>query len=242
MNVQIFNTREQLARGFCDFLVHDTRNILQHSKQYSLALSGGSTPINVFRMLAEEYRTRIPWDCIHFYWGDERCVPPDHPESNYGSARVILFDQLHISDDHIHRIKGEAEPEAEAAHYGSLLTQMLPAGNHFPVFDLVMLGMGDDGHTASIFPDRPDLLTSNYNCAVALHPDTGQKRITITGGVILEARAIVILVSGTSKREMLESILQEKEFALRFPAAILGRSPSARWFCDRDASPGKQYA
>ena len=117
-----------------------------------IALSGGSTPLAVFSQLRAT-TTREDWSNVHLYWGDERCVDPAHDESNYGSARNLLIKPLGISDEQVHRMKGEEVPRPEAKRYSDLLMDQLPVENGMPVFDWVWLGMGEDGHTASIFPD-----------------------------------------------------------------------------------------
>ena len=120
---------------------------------FHLVLSGGGTPRQLYRKLATPpFTSMMPWSDVHLYWGDERCVPPGHTESNYGQAWDILIKNVPVRDDNIHRIKGELAPEAAASDYRSLLKNMSSAGREWPEFDLVLLGLGDDGHTASLFP------------------------------------------------------------------------------------------
>ncbi|MFN8208202.1 MAG: 6-phosphogluconolactonase [Bacteroidales bacterium] len=237
MYIHTFGSMPELARGFCEFLKDDSEKALYTNNEYSIALAGGSTPRSVFEILAMEYRTSIPWKDFHFYWGDERCVPPGHPESNYGMAREILFEQVPVPSENIHRMQGEANPEAEAKRYGNLLLEKLPISENLPVFDLVMLGMGEDGHTASIFPGQHDLLESVYPCAVSSHPKTGQQRITLTGPVILNSKAVLFLVGGRSKQSIFKRILAGGKEALDLPAWHIGQGPRVQWFCDRDAHP-----
>jgi 6-phosphogluconolactonase len=237
MNIRTFSSMPELARGFCEFLKDDCFKRLSINKEYFIALAGGSTPRSVFEILAMEYKTKIPWQQLHFCWGDERCVPPNHPESNYGMAREILIDQVPVPSENIHRIRGEDDPEGEAKRYGNLLLERLPISNKLPEFDLIMLGMGEDGHTASIFPDRIDLLKTEKPCAVSLHPKTGQKRITLTGPAILNARTILFMVGGRSKQFMMNKLLAGGEEARNYPAWHIGQGPRTKWYCDRDAHP-----
>jgi 6-phosphogluconolactonase len=156
-------------------------------------------------------------------------------------AREILFEQVPIPIDNIHRIHGEDDADTESIRYGTLLLEKLPISNKLPVFDLVMLGMGEDGHTASIFPNRPDLLAYEFPCAVSSHPKSGQKRITLTGPTILNAKTVLFMVGGRSKQPMLKKILAGGEEASGLPAWQIGQSPRTKWFCDWDAHPHRPH-
>ena len=171
-----FPTGDKLANTFAEHFV----NWIQEQEQHDLhiALSGGSTPKTLFAILAQEpYNSSIPCNRLHFYWGDERCVAPDHADSNYGMTHAILLSQIDIPAENIHRSRGEDNPEDEAKRYSEEITKNVLNS----AFDLIMLGMGDDGHTASIFPHEMHLLENPNVCAVATHPVSGQKRITLTG-------------------------------------------------------------
>ena len=148
MELKIYTSKEEVAKRFSEYLVKITNS----KEEVHIALSGGSTQKIVFDMLAEEYGTDINWDNVHFYWGDERCVPPTHEDSNYKMTLVHLFEKISIPAANIHRIHGEDDPGQEAKRYAQLLDDKLPKRKKIPQFDLVILGMGDDGHTASIFP------------------------------------------------------------------------------------------
>ena len=215
MEIQIKQTPEDVARALAEQMVDWSREgNLRH-----IALSGGSTPRLLFDILASEFKGKLPWEQLAFYWGDERCVPPGHDQSNYGMTRDRLLEPLGIDDTRVHRIRGEAEPETEASRYAGLLQTQLPEQSGIPRFDLVMLGLGTDGHTASIFPHEAALWDSNALCEVATHPETGQKRITITGQVINQAARVVFLVTGESKEGRVREILEGAEAAAAYPAA-----------------------
>lgn len=228
METKIFYTKEQLAQFFGDYLTELTKQ----DKQVNIALSGGSTPETIFDVLSQEYRHSIKWKRLRFFWGDERCVPPDHEESNYNMTRQHLFDHLPIPDKNIFRIKGELSPEEARLDYISVLKAELPKENDLPVFDVVMLGMGDDGHTASIFPYEKHLWNSPRWCETGTHPTSGQKRITLTGGVINNAREIVFLVTGKNKAPIVYEILNEKDGHQAYPAAMADRGKSI-WLLDQ---------
>lgn len=192
--------------------------MLEGTSELNIALSGGNTPIEVFKTLAADYSTKIEWNRINFYWVDERCVSPVSPESNFGNAYNTLFKFINISPARLHRIDGENDPEKEAERYSELVSHTIPAINSLPSFDIILLGIGDDGHTASIFPNQMELITVDKIYAVAIHPDTGQKRITMTGSLINNAKYIYFLVSGKNKENVVKNILDGNEEAKKYPA------------------------
>ncbi len=214
MKVYKYKNAEDVALNFAKFLA----NQIDQSKSYSVALSGGSTPKLLFEILATQFNEIINWKNLHVYWGDERCVPPTNSESNFGVANDILFSRLNEVPD-IHRVFGESDPNEEAKRYSNELLSNIPIKNELPQFDLIILGMGDDGHTASIFPHRMELITAPGVCEVALHPTTGQKRITLTGPVINNAKQIAFLVTGESKAERIRQIHFSEDVSAQFPAA-----------------------
>ncbi len=206
---------EQFAANFSDWL-----NQVPQDRKASVALSGGSTPKQLFELWGSEWAESIDWNRIHFFWGDERCVAPDDPESNFGVAHEVWLSRVAIDPSNIHRVFGESDPEVEAIRYGNeILKQVRIGSNAVPQFDMILLGMGTDGHTASIFPNQMELLTSNQVCAVATHPETGQKRITLTGTVINNAAKAVFLVTGANKAEILQQIFEKTGAYQTFPAA-----------------------
>ena len=171
------------------------------------------------------------------YWGDERCVPPTDDESNYKMTKDYLLRTIEIPPANVHRILGENEPQREALRYGSLLQSHLPENNGVPSFDMVILGMGEDGHTASIFPHEIYLWDSERNCEVATHPVSGQKRITITGKIINNSREVVFLVTGEEKADKVVTILQKKEGYRQYPAALADPvNGKLSWFLDAGAA------
>jgi 6-phosphogluconolactonase len=204
-----------------------------------IALSGGSTPKLLFDILAEDYRDVLPWEALEFYWGDERCVPPTDPDSNYGMTLDRLFSRLDIPQAHIHRIAGENDPQEEAERYGALIGDRLPKVAGTPRFDLIILGLGTDGHTASIFPHEMQLWDAEAVCAVATHPESGQKRITLTGQVINRAARVVFLVTGPSKASRVREIIKGAVQAKAYPAArVAPKDGRLIWMLDEDAATG----
>lgn len=233
--LHIFKASEEVATEFADQMI----NWIQEysGKSFQLAISGGKTPDLLFSVLAEKYGNSELWQKVHFWWVDERMVPPGHPESNFGRAQQLLFSQINIPELNIHRIKGENDPELEALSYSIQIRESLPHERNWPVFDLILLGMGDDGHTASIFPDQMNLLNSGQICEVAVHPQSGQKRVTLTGKVINSARKVCFLVTGSNKAQRLFEIFSDPAQAAFLPAAhIHPESGDLLWIVDESAS------
>lgn len=235
MEIKTSETKEKVAQEFSEYF----RQLAKADQPLHVALSGGSTPKIIFDYLAEHFGSEINWKNIHFYWGDERCVPPTDSESNYKMTVDHLLSKIDMPSENIHRVLGENEPLEEAARYGEVLDKNLSKLNDIPQFDLVMLGMGDDGHTVSIFPDSIALWDSPENCVVATHPDSGQKRVTITGKLVNNAKAVAFLVTGAGKAEKVQEIIKkEKDFA-SYPASLVQPSHGELiWFMDEDAAKG----
>ncbi len=229
----IFQTKREVARQLAEDLVLWT----SEKTKFNMAISGGSTPKVLFELLATAYLERIEWRKIHFYWVDERCVLPNHEDSNFRMTYNTLLRYIPIGDLNVHRIRGEKEPVEEANRYGQLIDYSVPHHQNIPQFDLIMLGMGDDGHTASIFPDQVGLLTSEQICAVARHPQSGQFRVTMTGKVINNAKKVVFIVTGEDKAKCIHEVLNQKNNWMFYPAAyIQPKSGDLTWYLDQAAA------
>ncbi len=227
---------EHLSSEFLKFiseasLVKDSINI---------AFSGGNTPGVFFEQLASDQAkqpSKDLWRKVHFFWVDERCVPPDHADSNYGMTKKRLLDRINISPKNIHRIRGEHEPVSEAIRYGGEIDRNVRKQDGIPVFDWIFLGIGNDGHTASIFPNRMDLISSDQLCAASSHPDTGQFRVTLTGRPLVKGQRITFLVTGESKSVVIRQIISKEPEATNYPAAqIYSLCKNADLYTDKDAS------
>lgn len=238
MEIRIFENKSSLAKTFSE----DLKFLINANESVHIALSGGSTPKAIFDHLAKYYSEEIYWKNVHFYWGDERCVGPEDDQSNYKMTMDHLFSKINIPSENIHRILGENAPANEAKSYSNLLAKNLELKDDLPSFDLVILGMGDDGHTASIFPHEISLFQSSKICDVAIHPDSGQKRITITGEVINNAKKVVFLVTGSNKQEKLGAIMEKKAGYKKYPAALVSpRSNRLIWYLDKSAVSGIDF-
>ncbi|MFY0592075.1 6-phosphogluconolactonase [Roseivirga sp.] len=233
MKKQIYKDANAAADGFAQYLLskHKSQDTL------SIALSGGSTPKILFNLLADKYLSEIDWSKIQLYWGDERCVPPTDNESNYKMTVDHLISKINIPETNIHRVLGENSPTEEAVRYGQLLAEHLPIVDGLPEFDIIILGIGTDGHTASIFPHEIELMTSASICAIGINPDSGQKRITLTGPVINNAKSVCFLATGASKAEKLSEIFSASGNFESYPAAHVSPTHGELiWFLDEDSS------
>jgi 6-phosphogluconolactonase len=234
--IKISPSPHELANEFAGEIAVMAQKAFLRKKNFTVALSGGSTPNLLFNILGSGLHENTTWDYVHFFWGDERCVSPDDEESNFGMAKKLFFDKIEIPAGNIHRISGENDPEEELKRYSEEIKSVVRNQNGLPVFDLIILGLGGDGHTASIFPGNENLLTSESICAVAVHPSSGQKRITLTGRVINNADIIVFLVTGSNKAPVVADII-EKQGVVDYPAA--GIEPvhgTLRWYLDINAA------
>jgi 6-phosphogluconolactonase len=204
---------------------------------FHIALAGGSTPRSLYRLLAADYRDRVDWPCVHVYFGDERCVAPDHPDSNYGMARAALLQHVAIPPAQIHRIEAEdPDPHAAARRYAELLHDRLPRSHGIGRFDLVLLGLGPDGHIASLFPDTA-ILDERRAWTAAVHVDKLQAwRISLTYPVIDAARHVALLVAGDNKAAIVREVIGDPAAAPRYPAGRLQPQGELEWFIDRAAA------
>ncbi|MFV0506757.1 MAG: 6-phosphogluconolactonase [Bacteroidales bacterium] len=232
--VRIFNKTEELIRNVAESI----KTQINHCDDtLHIALSGGSTPKRLFCLLGDEYSKSIEWNRVHLWWGDERIVPPTDEDSNFKQVNDLLISKIKIPTQNIHRIKGELSANEACADLESNLQSDMPEKEGIPHFDIVLLGMGDDGHTASIFPDRLDLLSCDELCTVVHHPISAQERVTMTGKIINHAKNIWFLVTGNDKRERVDDIFTENECAENLPAAhILPTNGELVWFLDKEAS------
>lgn len=233
-NIHIFPTIEKLAEYFS---VRIARSITETaSRPFYIAFSGGSTPREIFRFLAENYYDKIKWSRVMIFWGDERCVSPSSDESNFRMAYESLIKNISIPGSNIYRIEAEKDPADEAVRYSGMVGNLLPHKNNLPRFDMVMLGMGEDGHTASIFPGHINLFHSEKLFDVSEHPATKQKRITATGRLINNSKEVCFLVTGANKAERVSQVLQKKPGWENLPASLVKPNDGRlEWILDAQA-------
>ncbi|MET1259754.1 6-phosphogluconolactonase [Flagellimonas sp. DF-77] len=235
MELKIQKDKTAVAEAFSAYFAE----FVKGKESVHIALSGGSTPKLIFDILADTFGETIDWSTLHFYWGDERCVPPTDTESNYKMTVDHLFSKIDVPKENIHRVLGENDPKGEAMRYANLLEINLDRVKGVPQFDLVLLGMGDDGHTASIFPHEIDLWHAEDHCVVATHPESGQQRVSINGKVINTAKTVVFLVTGEAKTEKFRCIKDRQEGYEALPASLVAPdSGELIWFLDKAAAGG----
>lgn len=231
----------QLAATFCEYFADLINGRINRIGFATLAISGGRTPDMIFSELSNNFQDSVNWQKLLVYWVDERCVPPDDPESNYGRAARLLIDNVEIIPDNVFRIMGEHPPPEEVRRYSELLRSNLIIKNDKPCFDLIMLGVGTDGHTASIFPGQEHLFSTGELVAASVNPATGSKRITLTGPLINNASNIAVIASGHEKKNVISSVLDETRNERIYPVQFVRpEHGSISWFLTRDTLPDQQ--
>jgi 6-phosphogluconolactonase len=210
---------------------------------FHVALSGGSTPAALHRRLAQhDFADKIDWSRTHIWFGDERCVGPEHPDSNYRMARETLLQLTPIPPEQIHRIHGEAsQPPQAAQQYATLLEKLLPTRHDLPCFDLMMLGIGADGHIASLFPNSENLKVRHTTVSAAWIDTQKGWRISLTLPVIQNARHIMLLASGKGKADILEKVLGNHPATDALPATLIRGLPQTEWFLDHASTIGLRH-
>jgi 6-phosphogluconolactonase len=234
--IEVFPETASVGERGAELFLSEARRAILEKGRFTVALSGGASPIPLFRSLAEKAPfSGIQWGKAHVFWADERCVPPDHGESNYRLARELFLDMLPPPGVVIHRIPGELPPRDGARRYEEELARAFP-GESVPVFDQIWLGLGSDGHTASLFPVC-ETQGSAGRTAIAVYVEKpGSHRVTLTLPVINNARHVVFLVTGAGKADIVTEILEGKDGA-RYPAAqVAPTAGTLTWLLDADAA------
>lgn len=235
--VQVFDDAEAVARGAAERFVELGQAAIDARGCFSVGLAGGSTPKRAYELLASEaYREQLNWSKVHIFFGDERCVPPDHSESNYRMANEALISRVSIPPPNVHRINGLGDAVANASLYeDELRTFFNPAS--WPRFDLVLLGMGDDGHTASLFPGTKALVEPRAWVVANWVEKFGAFRITLTAPAINHAANIAFLVTGATKAERLLEVLRGALDPEKLPSQLIQPlDGSLFWLVDKAAA------
>lgn len=235
-NIQVFETRELLARAAAQQFVSLAQAALPKEK-FSVALSGGTTPRRVYELLAsDEFKNKVDWQLVHLFFGDERTVPLDHPDSNYGMARAALISRVSLPEANVHPMPGVGDPELNAKKYEGELKSFF-GGAAWPRFDLVFLGMGDDGHTASLFPGTAAVKEDKAWVVANWVERLGEFRITLTAPAIDAAMNVVVLVTGENKAERLAEVLYGPREPERLPVQLIEpMKGSLVWMVDAAAA------
>jgi 6-phosphogluconolactonase len=238
---RVYEGADALGRAAAEYFVDSARAAVAARGKARIAISGGSTPKLAFTLLAnpaEPYLAAMPWEQIEIFWVDERCVPPDDKDSNYRMTRGALLDKVPLKPEQIFRIEGELDPEEAAARYETAIrSDFRLEGAELPTFDILALGMGDDGHTASLFPHTAAIHELG-RVVVANHvPQKDTWRVTLTWPVIVQARDVFFLIGGKDKADPLHRVLQGPYDPETLPSQLIQpRNGLLRMLLDRDAA------
>ncbi len=237
--VIVLDSAEQLFVRAAEEIVHLAGEAICVHGEFRLCLTGGSTPARTYELLATRFELSVDWKEVQFYWGDERCVPPDDPGSNYNLARRTMLDRLGVKQGQVHRMLGEDPPERATAAYENLLKKSFRLGvGEFPRFDLVLLGLGENCHIASLFPQSPFIHERERLCvAVQVEDNTYPWRLTLTPPVINQAGRVMFMVSGEQKAPAVKQVLEGAHDPDRVPAQVVAPNDGAvTWFLDKAAA------
>jgi len=239
--VLAFLDAEAVARYAADEFIRRARGAILDHGVFRVALAGGSTPRRTYELLAEPSRAKqVNWKAVQVFFGDERTVPPDHEDSNYGSARAALLSKIGVPDSRVHRMEGERKDPREAARaYEAAMAKAfnLVKGSGWPRFDLIMLGMGTDGHTASLFPGTAALRETEAWTVANDVPQKHTRRLTFTAPLLNAARCVMFVVAGPDKARRLAEVLEGPKDPERLPAQFV--APAAGdllWLIDQAAA------
>ena len=241
--IKVFKDINELSQYAANLFIETANQSIEKRGRFLTALSGGSTPMRLYELLGNQFQNKVNWSRVHFFWGDERCVPVDDAGNSYGQTKKVLFDKINIPDENIHRVLSELEPDSAAKEYARTLTAFAESPLAWPHFDLVLLGMGDDGHTASLFPNSPVDMDSPTLAVTANYQGRPANRVTLTPKVLNSSRNIVFLVTGKSKAETLSRVLNGTYLPQELPAQrITPEDGSLDWLIDEDAGSLLDYS
>ncbi len=243
-NVQIYPNMDALARSAAELFISLANTVIEKRNLFSIALSGGSTPQSLYALLASAaYRKQVDWSKVQVFWGDERYVPADHPDSNYLKAQQTLLSKIPIPTENIHRVPTELTPPERAAEaYEEELLAYFSAcpdeqERNQASFDLVLLGMGDDGHTASLFPGSPAIREQTRWVAAQYVDKLAAWQITLTPAILNRASNILFIISGSDKSTTLQRVVYGSYQPERYPAQIIQPTDgNLVWMVDEDAA------
>lgn len=229
-HIKVLPDLNGIAIEAAERIVALSSSAIERNNRFSIVLAGGSTPKALYELLAAEaFATRIEWPKVTVYFGDERCVPPDHVDSNYRMAWTAFLGKVPIPGDNIYRIRGEIEPESAAIEYGQVLKEHFGDGGA----DLVLLGMGEDGHTASLFPGTNALKETKHRCVSVYVEKLKSWRITTTAIFLNRSEEVIVMVAGANKAQRVEQVLQGDPGSEHLPMQLIApRSGKVTWLLD----------
>jgi 6-phosphogluconolactonase len=235
--LRIFDDLEKISIHAANLFSEQAARSIRESGQFLVALNGGGTPTRLFQLLATDFPDKVDWARVHVFWGDERCVPPGDSGSSYGQAHELLLSRVPIPESNIHRIKGELPPVEAAREYSHILREYASHPFDWPRFDLVYLGMGEDGHTASLFPGSPVHIMEAVLPVTAHYQDRPANRVTLTQLVFNSAWMIVFMAIGEKKASTLAEVLSDRYNPESYPAQRIDpKDGELIWLVDKDAA------
>ena len=234
--IRLFADSKSLAEGAADYFVQQAHSAVKARRCFSVLLAGGETPRQMYEMLAEpHFINRVPWAHIHFFWGDERCVPIKDARSNARMAHDTLLDHLPLLPGQIHHVPFTFSPRVAAKAYQDDMETFFEGVQ--PRFDLALLGLGEDGHTASLFPGSEALNEKEHWTAVVRKPDEDFSRVTLTAPILNQARATLFLVTGIRKAQVVREIFGNEPPPWKYPVQLIHpEEGEVQWFIDGDAA------
>jgi len=234
--LRLFADKEALSQAAAELFAEQAQTAVADHGRFVVLLAGGDTPRRTYERLAgEPLRSRIPWGQVHFFWGDERCLPAGGLERNESMARAALLDSVPLHPEQVHPIRCDQSPERAAAAYAAELQVFF--GTNPPCFDLVLLGMGADGHTASLLPGSASLAEQEQWTAVTRRPEESFSRVTLTAPLLNQAALVVFLVTGRNKAGIVRSVLEASSLQQVVPAQLIRPlNGDLQWFVDREAA------
>ncbi|MDB5201505.1 MAG: 6-phosphogluconolactonase [Ferruginibacter sp.] len=235
--INVYTNESLLSKAVAEFIIDLAQQSIADTGRFTIALSGGKTPSTLFTLLAQStYSKRLNWKQVFVFWGDERCVPADDERNNSFVARQLLLNQVKIPTENIFAVPVRLSPEKAAKSYEAAIRQFFRVEH--PVFDLILLGMGDNGHTASLFPGTEILKEKTALVKEVFIPELDMWRVSFTAPFINQAKNILFLVTGKSKAAMLQQVLEEKPNALKYPAQMIkaAKGHQLSWFLDKPAA------
>jgi 6-phosphogluconolactonase len=235
--IRAFKDLEDLSRAAANLFIDQAAQSIAERNRFLVALNGGSTPTRLFQLLAIDSPEQVDWSNVHIFWGDERCVPPEDPGSSYGQAWNVLLSRVPIPDANIHRVKGELGPVDASNDYSLTLKGFASPPLDWPRFDLVYLGMGEDGHTASLFPSSLVDVSESTLPVTAHYQDRPANRVTLTPIVFNSARMVVFMVTGEKKAVTLAEVLSSRYNPAQYPVQRINPNDGRLiWLVDEAAA------
>ncbi len=234
--IRVFKDINELSQFAANSFIETANQSIAERGRFLVALSGGGTPMQLYKLLGESFHDKVDWSHVHFFWGDERCVPVDDSGNSYGQTKKVLFDKINIPAENIHRVLSELEPDSAARAYANALSVFAESPLDWLRFDLALLGMGDDGHTASLFPNSPVEVDSLTLAVKANYQGRPANRVTLTPKVLNSSRNIMFLVSGKSKAAALSKVFGDNYMPAQLPVQrIVPEDGSLVWLIDEEA-------